>query len=232
MIKAYLTMDDITSNNTKAIIDYFYDKGIQAVLFAWGERVENDYDSAIYALQKGMIIGNHSYTHPQFSELTFEEGVAEIEKCEDILNKLYSDAGVERKYRPFRFPYGDKGGANKEKYQQYFKDHGFSKLDDTDICVSYWAENGLDKDIDTFWTMDFAEYNIRLGSNFTKEDVMKRIDDFFGQIADGTIDSNSKHIFIIHAHDETEELVPEYYKTFIDEVLSRGVQFDAPTFME
>ena len=32
---------------------------------------------------------------------------------------------------------------------------------------------GLDKDIDTFWTFDFGEYNIRKGSGFTEEDVSR-----------------------------------------------------------
>lgn len=231
MIKAYLTMDDITSDNTKAIIDYFCEKGIQAVLFAWGERVENNYEDAIYALKKGMIIGNHSYTHPHFSELSFEEGIAEIEKCEEILDKLYKDAGVERKYRPFRFPYGDKGGDNKDAYQEYFKTNGFTKLDDREISVPWWAEYGLDKAIDTYWTFDFAEYNIRTGSDFTKDDVMSRIDEFFKEIENGTVDKNSNHFLLIHAHDETEELVPEYYKTFLDEVINRGVHFDKPKFI-
>ena len=230
IIKAYLTIDDITSDNTRAIIDYLCDKGIQAVLFAWGERVENNCEAAIYALQKGMIIGNHSYSHPHFSELTLDEGIAEIEKCEDVLNKLYKDAGVERKYRPFRFPYGDKGGENKDAYQQYFKEHGYSKLDDSEISLTYWPENGLDKDIDTYWTFDFAEYNIRSGSEFTEKDVMNRIDEFFEQIESGAIDKNSNHFFLIHAHDETEELVPGYFKKFIDEVINRGVCFGIPTF--
>lgn len=224
-------MDDITSDNTKAIIDYFSEKGIQAVLFAWGERVENNYEDAIYALKKGMIIGNHSYTHPHFSELSLEEGIAEIEKCEEILDKLYKDAGVERKFRPFRFPYGDKGGDNKDAYQEYFKANGFTKLDDREISVPWWSEYGLDKDIDTYWTFDFAEYNIRTGSDFTKDDVMSRIDEFFKEIENGTVDKNSNHFLLIHAHDETEELVPEYYKTFLDEVINRGVHFDKPKFI-
>lgn len=90
-----------------------------------------------------MIIGNHSYSHPQFSELSFEDGIKEIEKCEEILNKLYRDAGVERKYRPFRFPYGDKGGVHKDEYQEYFKSHGFSKLNDTEISVDNWTDDRM-----------------------------------------------------------------------------------------
>ncbi len=33
---------------------------------------------------------------------------------------------------------------------------------------------------------------------------------------------------LLHAHDETEELVPEYYRHFIDYLLEQGVIFDDP----
>ena len=60
-----------------------------------------------------MIVGNHSYSHPAFSSLTMKESIEEIEKCESILEKLYQTSGIERVFRPFRFPYGDKGGGKK-----------------------------------------------------------------------------------------------------------------------
>ena len=228
-IKAYLTIDDIASQNTKAIINYLCEKGITAVLFAWGERVEKYYEDALYALKKGMIIGNHSYSHPNFSSISVEEGIAEIEKCEAVIEKLYRDASVERKYKLFRFPYGDKGGTNKKAYQEYLQKDGFCKLDDRNNTMDYWSEYGLDKDLDTYWTFDFEEYKIRPGSDFTQEDVMKNIDEYFGKIENGTIDKKSQQLFLIHAHDETEELVPEYYKLFIEEVINRGVCFgDGP----
>ena len=177
MIKALLTIDDISSENTKDIVDYLVEKDITVIMFAWGECVERYPENAEYALKKGMIVGNHSYSHPFFSELSFEECVKEIEKNEEVLNKLYKSAGVERKYRPFRFPYGDKGGDNKEALQKYLAENGYDKVDDTRIPFKSWKEMGLDKDIDTFWTFDFAEYNIRTGSEFTVEDVWKRIND-------------------------------------------------------
>ena len=143
MIKALLTIDDISSENTTAIVDYLVEKGITAIMFAWGENVERLPEAAEYALKKGMIVGNHSYSHPHFSELSFEEYVNEIEKNEEILNKIYQSAGVERKYRPFRFPYGDKGGDNKEALQKYLFEKGFDKVDDTKIPFKSWKENGL-----------------------------------------------------------------------------------------
>ena len=71
MKKAILTIDDVPSNNTKAIVDYLNEKDITVVMFVVGEWLEKKPENAIYALQHGMILGNHSYTHPQFSSLDF-----------------------------------------------------------------------------------------------------------------------------------------------------------------
>lgn len=228
MIEAILTIDDIASKNTRALVDYLCEKKIKTVMFAWGSLVEANYENAIYALKKGMIVGNHSYSHPQFSELSFEEAVSEIEKNEEVLNRLYSDAGVERKYKLFRFPYGDKGGNNKDALQNYLKENGFTKPDDSKITFDWYDENGFRSDVDTYWTFDFAEWQIRKGSGFGKDDVISRIDEFIkGSTATPDLEK-SQQLLLIHAHDETEELVPEYYKTFIEYAIQKGVHFIDP----
>ncbi len=232
MIHAILTIDDIASRNTPAIVDYLNEKGIAALMFAVGQNVERHYDNAIYAIQHGMIVGNHSYSHPAFSKLTFEEARAEIEKNEVLLDRLYKDAGEVRRFRPFRFPYGDKGGANKEALQAYFREYGFHKLSDSQIPFGFWKAMGLDRDIDTLWTFDFAEYNIRPNSGFTVEDVWKRVFDKEPFSGGALLQDGTSHILLLHAHDETEELVPGYYRQFIDCLLENGVTFDVPTFFE
>lgn len=231
MINAILTIDDIASKNTPAIVDYLMSKDIHPVMFAVGENVKKYYDEALYVLKNGIVLGNHSYSHPAFSTLTFEEAVSEIEKNEEVLNKLYADAGVERKYRPFRFPYGDKGGEIKGKLQGYFKEKGFDKLKDTQITFPFWKEVGLDKDIDTLWTFDFAEYNIRPGSSFTLDNVWERIHCTNPEQGGVLLEEGSHHFLLLHAHDETEEMVPEYYKLFIERLLENGVTFGVPEFM-
>lgn len=231
MIRALLTIDDVSSKNTPAIVDYLNEKKIKPIMFAVGEWAEQHPDEMIYILKNGIIVGNHSYTHPQFSGLSFEECVSEIEKNEEFLNRFYDKAGVERKYRPFRFPYGDKGGDNKEKLQEYLREKGFDKVDDTKLGYPWWSEKGLDKDIDTFWSFDLAEYNIRPGSGFTKDDVIKKI--YATEAEDGAVmlKEDSNHIILLHAHDETEEMVPGYYRIFVDELLKNGVEFVEPSFL-
>lgn len=226
-----LTIDDISSKNTPAIVDYLNRNGIKAILFAVGQNVEQYYEEAVYAVREGMIIGNHSYSHPAFSALSTELCFEEIEKCETVLNKLYKDAGVERTFRPFRFPYGDKGGKNKDAIQMYLHKNGFHKVSDTQITYPWWSENHLDTDIDTLWTFDFAEFNIRQGTGFTKESVWERMHDPNPGLGAALFGENNRHIVLMHAHDETEEMLPGYYKLFIDHLLEKGFLFEDPTFI-
>lgn len=231
MIRALLTIDDIASKNTPAIVDYLNEKKIRAVMFAWGQNVERRWDEALYAVRGGMVVGNHSYTHPAFSELSYEEGVAEIERCEAVLDELYRAAGVERRFRPFRFPYGDKGGENRAALQAYLAEKGFDKVKDAEIPYPWWRENGLDRDVDTFWTFDFAEYNLRPGSDFTEADVWRRVHDENPRSGAPLLAEGGCHILLLHAHDETEAMLPGYYRRFIDCLLEKGVVFVEPEFI-
>ena len=230
-IHAILTIDDIASENTRSIVDYLKENDIPALMFAWGENVLKHYDNAIYALKNGVIVGNHSYSHPFFSKITLDEAKDEIEKNEEVLNRLYKDAGVIRKYRPFRFPYGDRGGDNKDALQDYLRERGFDKLKDTQIPYPFWKEKGYDKDIDTYWTFDFKEYRIRKDSGFTKEDVIRRMNDPEPKEGAPLFEDNASHIFLIHAHDDTEEMAPGYFMEFIDRLIDKGVIFDRPEFI-
>ena len=231
MNSALLTIDDFSSKNTPAIVEYLKEKGIKAIFFATGQKVEQYYEEALFAVKNGMIVGNHSYSHPAFSTLTMNECIDEIEKCEKVLERLYKDSGVERIYKPFRFPYGDKGGDNKEALQKYFKENGFHKVDDTHIEYQWWKENHLNTDIDTFWTFDFEEYVIRPGSDFTKEFVWQKMHDTNPKSGAVLFEENNRHIILLHAHDETEQMLPEYYKLFIEHLLENGLVFDEPRFL-
>ena len=231
MIRAILTIDDIASKNTPAIVDYLKEKDIPVLMFAWGECVERYYDNAVYALQNGIIVGNHSYSHPHFSELSLSEGIREIDRCEAVLNRIYDMADTKRTYRPYRFPYGDKGQKNRDAFQSCLRERGFSKVNDASIPYAWWRENGLDRDIDTLWTYDFTEYRIRPGSGYTMDDVWKRLRNPNPGNGAALYMPEGRHILLLHAHDETDELVPGYYRLLLDDLLNHGVQFVKPDFV-
>lgn len=232
MNSVLLTIDDIASRNTPAIVDVLCARGIAAIMFATGKNVERFYDEAIYAVQKGMIVGNHSYSHPAFSKLSVEEGIADIEKCEAVLEKLHQDAGVERTYRPFRFPYGDKGGVNKAALQHYLAERHFDKVADQHIPYTWWHENGLDKDIDTLWTFDFEEYRLQYDPSFTQEDIWAKTRDANPKSGAALFGENQRHIVLLHAHDETDAIMPGYYRLFLNYLQEHGVTFDKPAFIK
>lgn len=231
MNSALLTIDDFSSKNTPEIVDYLNEKGIKAIFFATGQNVEQYYEEALYAVKNGMVVGNHSYSHPAFSTLSVEECIREMEKCENILAQLYQDAGMERMVKPFRFPYGDKGGGNRQALQKYLRESGFHKVDDTQIAYPWWKENNLDTDIDTFWTFDFEEYKIRPDSDFTRESVWEKMHDADPKVGAALFGENNRHILLLHAHDETEEMLPQYYKVFIEHLLEKGLTFEEPGFL-
>ena len=98
MNTALLTVDDVPSRNTPALVDYLTEKGIPAIFFVTGCQVDAFRTEAQYAIRHGIILGNHSLNHPVFSSLTLSECIAEIEGCEQVLDRLYRKAGVPRLY--------------------------------------------------------------------------------------------------------------------------------------
>ena len=232
MSRAILTIDDIASRNTPAIVDYLQEKSIKAIMFATGENVERYYPEAMYAVKNGMIVGNHSYSHPAFSSIPLEAGIEDIEKCEGVLNKLYRDCGIERTFRPFRFPYGNKGGEHKDALQQYLRDKQFNKVDDTLVSYPWWKKEGMNTDVDTFWTFDFEEYRLYQDPDFTKEHIWTKMHDPNPHSGAALFGENNWHMILLHAHDETEAILPEYYKLFIEHLLKNGLTFDEPAFFK
>ncbi|ADL50261.1 polysaccharide deacetylase family protein [Clostridium cellulovorans] len=231
MSKAYLTIDDGPTKNTKGIIDFLNSKNIKPLMFFVGENICKNRDIGIYAIQNGAIIGNHSYSHPEFSNLSLDECISEIERQEEQVNLLYKDAGVTREYKLFRFPYGDKGGKNKDALQKYFREHGFSRIDDSEIKYDWYHENNLNTDYDVLWTFDFAEYMLEYEPGFTYDTILSRINDVNPKIGGSLFASNVHNIILIHDHEETDAVCPNYFYNLINYVLEKGVEFVNPKFI-
>ena len=123
MSKIILTVDDNPQKVTKSVVDYLKENEIPAILFIEGARAEKDRDSVLYAIRNGFIIGNHSYSHPHFSNLNYDECVDEIEKTEAIIEDIYIESGIKRPLKIFRFPFIDKGEDRSEEHKQKLQDY-------------------------------------------------------------------------------------------------------------
>lgn len=232
MSRAILTIDDAPSKITPKIIDYLQSKGIVPVINFIGTKIDEYFDEAVYAAKSGAIIGNHSFSHPNFSSLTLQECRNEITKTEKEIDRVYEAIGMKREHRVFRFPYGDKGGTQSKALQKMLLDEfQFERLDDTNIDFPWWKENHLDTDIDMLWTFDFIEYQLAWNNGFTWDDIIKRIHNETPELGGYLLEENSNHIILLHDMEETDDFLEKYYEKIIDYITSCGVEFVKPQFI-
>ena len=104
--KIAITFDDGPSNKSKELVDLLEELDIVATFFILGCNASKYKEELKYIYAHGHEIGNHSYSHPDFKKITIEEGLAEIEKTQQIIYKT-----ILHYPRVFRFPYGS---VNKE----------------------------------------------------------------------------------------------------------------------
>lgn len=111
---AYLTFDDSPSKDTDALVDFLGSKQIPALLFARGAFMEGDENFAkiVRAIQKGLVIANHSYAHERTSEIGFQSQTEQIAKTQILIDRAYEAAGLPKPERYFRFPHLDRGCGN------------------------------------------------------------------------------------------------------------------------
>lgn len=88
--------------NTPYVLSILAEENVKATFFLVGENAET-YPHLVQRIHdEGHVIGNHSYSHPDFSGLNYTQALNEIASTNDIIENI---TGV----RPslLRFPYGN-----------------------------------------------------------------------------------------------------------------------------
>lgn len=120
---AYLTFDDSSSARMDDLVSWLEEKGIPALFYCRGDRLEENRAAAVRAAKKGFILANHTYSHQRSSERDLEWIIADIERCEAMLQEIYQEAGVTAPPKYFRFPHIDRGtGGWIVDYDAYAED--------------------------------------------------------------------------------------------------------------
>jgi peptidoglycan/xylan/chitin deacetylase (PgdA/CDA1 family) len=156
-----LTIDDVPSPRLKEKICFLLEHNIKAMLYARGEFIEQNRDQLIFAIQQGFPVGNHSYSHTPFSQLSLEACFEEIDRTEDLINRCYEETGVTRPGLYVRLPFGDRGaGPHGRKatcpqeqdhvaaIQAFLKQRGFQP-------APFQKQDGW---VDAFWHIDPQDY--------------------------------------------------------------------------
>jgi len=76
-------------------------------------------------LDAGFDLGSHSYSHPNFADITTDQMESEIARADAMLRPLLKSNG--RTLQFFRFPYNDTGDtqAKHDDFAAYLKVHGY-----------------------------------------------------------------------------------------------------------
>lgn len=246
----YLTIDDGPTSDFKRKVDILSTKKFPAIFFCRGDRLEERSEDAIYAIKKGYIIGNHSYDHPRFSEISLKECFHQIRSTDDIIEKIYHAAEVTRPTKLFRFPHGDKSSGldaelgkpkNEDKIlfmrgiQNYLKKLGYNQPLFENISYKWYKEAELHLDYDVYWTYDTYDWAVaksrssqenRVPDYYDLDSLIARMDEDVPESGRGLNNSRSNEIILLHDYPEIRYL----FKPLIEALSAKGLYFKLPIF--
>lgn len=221
MKTVYLTIDDAPSEWMAARVALLSELRIPAVFFCTGDRLSVRSEPAIEAIRRGSVIGNHSWDHPHFSQLTLEQAEAEISTTDELIDRLYAEAGREREHRWFRFPFGDQGDdfagqdappalrVHKLELQSRLRALGYSTPPFPDVIHPWFWPRGADAD--WYWTFDSMDWAVSQ-NELSVKDALARLDvhDPAQRLALG--ENSSADIVLLHDHSHSARAFESFHR--------------------
>lgn len=166
-------------------------------------------------LEAGMELGNHTYSHPDYNNVSFETYTSDIIKGEKLTKKLQKKYQQEMRY--FRHPYLRVGNSaeKKEKLEAFLTKRGYKTAPVT-IDNSEWI---FAKAYHLSLQAENAEQMKKIGTAYIK--YMEATTAYYEQQSQQLFGRPIKHILLLHANalngDYLDELLAMYEK--------RGYQF-------
>ena len=85
----YLTFDmGYENGNTSAILDCLKEENVNACFFVTGHYLKNNPELILRMAKEGHIVGNHTWSHPKITKLSYDELALELSKVEDLYTKI------------------------------------------------------------------------------------------------------------------------------------------------
>ncbi len=231
--RAYLTIDDSPCEHTEALTDFLAERNIPALLFVRGAFMEQNPKAIEYAIQKGLVIGNHSFAHIPAGDMEPQDWVDDLEKCDHLIDAAYARLDIERPGKYYRFPYIDRGdGVRVERIfadgsqtaivennktsvlQQYLKDQGFTQP------FKNMADAYPSQAVDCLFTYTSGDWMLteRHKGNWdykTVEDLKRRINE------DESLQGEGPHVLLMHDQPDIHEEVC----ALIEHMIAQGFEF-------
>jgi len=192
----YLTVDDGPSESLGSTLDFLQANDVPAILFCIGERMRRHPELVKDAVSRGFILGNHSHTHDRFSQMTFEQARRDILMADVTIEELHREAGVERRARFFRFPFGDRGGALNPPLNSYLRDLRYRHPRFNGVCYDSYTRERQIGHVDVLWTLDARDHQLTRACDILS--TLNSVDSETG----GTLSSSTSDDILL-MHDDT-----------------------------
>jgi peptidoglycan/xylan/chitin deacetylase (PgdA/CDA1 family) len=119
-----ITIDD-GYGNIRAFVDILAQHRIKATFFMLGQIADNNPNAMKYIVEQGHLLANHSYNHPEFTTLSKEEILWQLEQGRQALTQ----ASGHDPFPYFRYPYG----SNSYTTNEILAEQGWESF--------YWTQN-------------------------------------------------------------------------------------------
>ena len=246
--QAYLTIDDCPSPDFVGKREFLRQAGIPALLFCEGRAMAQFPEETITAIRQGFVIGNHSWSHPHFSDIGLGECLDEIRRTDALIDDLHRQAGMPRTAHFFRFPFFDAGGsasgqsyeaqsgqppaepgdalaAKRQAIQDCLKELGYRQPAFAGIKHDYFADQHIFDGVDVRCTFDQMEYwlgNTQAPYGMMAESaILGRIEEDVPHEGRPLNRHDTTDVILVHDHTYT---TPLFYR-IIARYLEKGIKF-------
>jgi peptidoglycan-N-acetylglucosamine deacetylase len=174
------------------------------------QKIFNNWVSRSY-----VTIGNHTFSHPWYSESEFESFTADIEKNERVINEYISPFNKECKY--FRFPFNDLGkdSAQNARIKQYLSNKNYVitpfTIESEDFAFNAIYENYL-KNNETIKADSIGQLYVTKTMEFFS---------YFEELTKQLYGRPISHIYMCHDN----MLNAKYFSTIVKNLNNNGYRF-------
>jgi len=103
-----------SSEDIDLILKTLDENQVKVTFFMVGDWIEKNKDAAKKIYEAGHEIGNHSYSHPHVNNMTYDQNLAEIKKCSELIKSITGE-----KCKLYRGPYGEYNNTVIKAAQDY-----------------------------------------------------------------------------------------------------------------
>jgi peptidoglycan/xylan/chitin deacetylase (PgdA/CDA1 family) len=207
-------------------LGFLVERRIHALWFCRGDHLAERPEAAIQALRSGHLLGNHSWSHPRFSQLTLDQAADEIDRTEELLADLHERAGVPRGRKHFRFPYEDRIGSEEHHaaLQEMLQARGYVLPLLEGVVDPRFLEHVRSRDVSLFWTYDSEDWTLRSPEDPEAAEKLAKVLERMDRDDPGGgcgLRRPGTEVIVMHDHAHTGE----QWKAVVQGFLDRGLVF-------